>query len=90
VGSGSFRTDWLEAGIGGDLSTTLKQGLKCGVLESKFGRRPGPLDRSRMGWSCLCLGYKRDVYFSRHLVKLHWFVNRHFYVTVRLGYDLAP
>ena len=22
---------------------------------------PGPLDRSGMGWSCLCLGYKRGV-----------------------------
>jgi hypothetical protein len=63
VGSGSFRTDWLEAGIGGGLSTTLRPGLKCGGLESKFGRGPGTLDRSGMGWSRLCLGYKRGVCF---------------------------
>ena len=24
----------------------------------KFGWGPGPRDRSGMGWSCLCLGYK--------------------------------
>jgi hypothetical protein len=31
MGSGSFRTDWLEAGMGGGLSTILRPGLKCGV-----------------------------------------------------------
>jgi hypothetical protein len=64
MGSGSFRTDWLEAGKGGGLSTTLRRGLKCGGLESKFRRRPGPLDGSGMGWSRLCLGYKRGVCFE--------------------------
>jgi hypothetical protein len=54
----------LEAGKGGGLSTALRPGLKCGGLESKFGRGPGPLDRSEMSWSCLCLGYKRDVCFG--------------------------
>ena len=43
VGSSSFRTDWLEAGKGGGLSTILRPGLKCGGLESKFGRGPRPL-----------------------------------------------
>jgi hypothetical protein len=63
MGSGSFQTNWLEAGIGGGLSTALRPGLKRGGLESKFGRRPRPLDRSGMGWSCLCLGYKQGVHF---------------------------
>ena len=40
VGFGSFWTDWLEAGKGGGLSTTLRPGLKCGGLESKFGQGP--------------------------------------------------
>ena len=42
----------------------LRPGLKCGGLESKFGRGPGAHDRSGMGWSCLCLGYKKGVYFG--------------------------
>jgi hypothetical protein len=63
IGPGSFRTDWLEAVIGGGLSTTLRPGLKCGGLESKFGREPGTRDRSRTDWSRLCLGCKWGVYF---------------------------
>ena len=51
-------------GDGRGLSTTLSPGLRCGGLESKFGRGPGPLDRRVMAWSCLCLGYKRDVCFG--------------------------
>jgi hypothetical protein len=90
VDSGSFQIDWLEARIGGGISTTLRPDLKGGGLESKFGQGPRPLDRSGMGWYCLCLGYKRDVCFLGYLARLHWFVNRHFYVTVWLGYDLAP
>ena len=64
VGSSSFRTDWLEVGKGGGLSTMLRPGLKCGDLESKFGWGPGPRDRSGMGGSCLCLGHKRGVCFG--------------------------
>jgi hypothetical protein len=64
MGSGSFRTDWLGAGKGGGLSTTLRPGHKCGGLESKFRQGPGPLDRSGIGWSCLCLGYKWGVCFG--------------------------
>jgi hypothetical protein len=63
MGSGSFWTDWLEAGIGGGLSMTLRTGLKCGGLESNFGRGPRTHDRSGTGWSRLCLGCKRGVYF---------------------------
>ena len=32
VGSSSFWTDWLEAGTGGGLSTTLRPSLTCGGL----------------------------------------------------------
>ena len=63
MGSGSFWTGWLKAGKGGGLSTILRSSLKCGGLEFKFGRGPGPLDRSGVGWSRLCLGYKRGVCF---------------------------
>ena len=49
---------------GGGLSTTLSLGLRSGGLESKFGRGPRPLDRRVVGWSCLCLGYKRVVCFG--------------------------
>jgi hypothetical protein len=64
MGSSSFRIDWLEARIGGGLSTTLRSGLKCGGLESKFRRGPGTFNRSGTGWSCLCLGCKHGVCFS--------------------------
>ena len=64
IASGSFRTDLLEAGKGGGLSTILRPGLKCGGLKSKFGRGPRPLDRSGMCWSYLCLGYKWGVCFG--------------------------
>ena len=64
VGSGSFWTNWLKEGKDGGLSTILRPGLKCGGLESKLGRRPRPHDRSGMGWSCLCLGYKQGMCFG--------------------------
>ena len=64
VGSGSLRTDWLEVGKGGGLSTVLRLGLKCGGLESKFRQGPRPYDRSGMVWSCLCLGYKQGMCFG--------------------------
>ena len=54
----------IGGGDGGGLSTILSLGLRCGGLESMFGRGPGPLDRRVMGWSCLCLGYKWGVYFG--------------------------
>ena len=63
VGSISFWTDLLEVGKGGGQSTMLKPGLKCGGLESKFGRGPRPCDRRVVDWSCLCLGYKRGMCF---------------------------
>jgi hypothetical protein len=49
--------------MGGGLRTTLRSGLKCGGLESKFGQGPGTRDRSEMDWSHLCLECKRDVCF---------------------------
>ena len=58
-----FSDRLIRGGDGGGLSATLSLGLRSGDLESKFGWGPGPLDRRVMGWSCLCLGYKRDVCF---------------------------
>ena len=49
-------------GIGGPC-TALSLGLRGGGLESQFGQGPGPHDRRVVGWSCLCLGYKQDMYF---------------------------
>ena len=54
----------IGGGDGGGLSSALSLRLRSGGLESKFGRGPGSLDRRVVGWSCLCLGYKRDVYFG--------------------------
>ena len=54
----------IGGGDGGGLSTTLSLRLRCGGLESKFGRGPGPLDRRVVGWSCLCLGYKWGMCFG--------------------------
>ena len=88
VGFDSFRTDWLEAGKGGGLSTILRSGLKCGGLESKFGRGPGPRDRSGMGWFCLYLGVQTGCVLG-YPAGIHWFTNHHFFETVRLGYGLA-
>ena len=56
-----FRLIGGEDGKG--LNTTLSSGLRCGGLESKFGRGLGPRDRRVVGWSYLCLGYKRGVCF---------------------------
>ena len=54
----------IGGGDGGGLSTALSLGFRSGGLESKFGRGPGPLDRRMVGWSYLCLGYKRGVCFG--------------------------
>ena len=70
-----FSDRLIGGGDGGGLSTTLSPGLRCGGLESKFGRGPRPLDRRVVGWSCLCLGYKRGVCF-RAPSWAHWFMNR--------------
>ena len=89
AGSGSFRTYWLEAGKGGR-STILKPGLKCGGLESKFGRGPRPRDRSGMGWSYLWLGYKWGVCFGVSSYDTLVHESPFFCETVRLGYGLVP
>ena len=61
--SGSFRTDclggfWVRRSLNSTKSKTHGRGL-----ESQFGRGPRPHDRRVVGWSCLCLGYKRSVCF---------------------------
>ena len=71
----------------GGLSTTLSTGLKSGGLESKFGQGPGPLDRRVVGWSCLCLGYKRGMCFG--IPSWNTLVHEPPCDTVRLGYGLA-
>ena len=53
----------IGGGDGGGPCTALSSGLRSEGLESKFGRRPGPHDRRVMGWSCLCLEYKRGMCF---------------------------
>ena len=62
-GSGFFRTDCLGGFWVGGPSTALSPGLRSGGLESKFGRGPGPRNRRVVGWSCLCLWYKRGMCF---------------------------
>ena len=54
----------IGGGDGGGPCTALSLGLRSGGLESKFGRGPRPHDRRVMGWSCLCLGYKRGMCFE--------------------------
>ena len=54
----------IGGGDGGGPCTALSPGLRSEGLESKFGRRPRPHNRRVMGWSCLCLGYKRGVCFQ--------------------------
>ena len=66
----SYRGFWLFSdrliggGDGGGPCTALSLGLRGGGLESKFGRGPRPYYRRVMGWSRLCLGYKRGVCFG--------------------------
>jgi hypothetical protein len=59
-----FSDRLIGAGKDGGLSTTLRPGLKCGGLESKFRQGSGPLDKSGIGWSYLCLGYKWGMCFG--------------------------
>ena len=73
--------------LGGSPSTALSLGLRDGGLESKFGRGPGPRDRSGMGWSCLCLEYKWGMCFG--VPSWDTLVCKSPCNTVRLGYDLA-
>ena len=54
----------IGGGDGGGLSTALSPRLRSEGLESKFGRGPRPHDRRVVGWSYLCLGYKRGMYFG--------------------------
>ena len=61
--SSPFLDRLIEGGDGGGLSTALSPGLRSGGLESKFGWGPRPHDRRVVGWSCLCLGYKRGMCF---------------------------
>ena len=79
----------MEAGKGGGLSTILILGLKCGGLESKFGRRPGPV--TGVEWvGLVCAWGTNEACVLRYPAGIHWFMNRCFRETVRLSYGLAP
>ena len=58
-----FSDRLIGGGDGGGSCSTLSLGLRTGGLDSKFGWRPRPHDRRVMGWSYLCLGYKRGMCF---------------------------
>ena len=88
MGSDSFSNRLIGGGDGGGLSTALSLGLRSWSLESKFGRGPEPLDRWVVGWSCLCLGYKRDVCFG--VPSWATLVRESPGNPVRLVYNLAP
>ena len=70
-----FSNRQIRGGDGGGLSTTLSSGLRCGGLESKFRRRPRPLDMRVVSWFCLCLGHKRCMCFGVPSWA-YWFANR--------------
>ena len=75
-------------GDDGGACTALSPGLRSGGLESKFGWGPRPRDRRVMGWSCLCLGYKRGVCFRG--TQLGTLIRESLRNLVRLVYGLAP
>ena len=70
------RLSWwfVSFGLGGPC-TAQSSGLRGEGLESQCGRRPGSRERRVVGWSYLCLGYKRGVCFQGTQLG-HWFVNR--------------
>ena len=76
-------------GKGGGLSTLLIPGLKCGGLESKFGRDLDPV--VGVEWvGLVCAWGTNEACVLGYPVGIHWFVNRCFRGMVRLGYGLAP
>ena len=82
----SESTDWRRGG--GGPCTALSLGLRSGGLESKFGWGPGTLDRRVVGWSCLCLEYKRGVCFG--VPNWATLIHESQCNTIRLVYDQAP
>ena len=66
----SYRVFWLfldrliGGGDGGGLSIALSPGLRSGAWSPSLDGDLGPRDMRVMGWSCLCLGYKRGVCFG--------------------------
>ena len=87
-GSGSFldRLSGFYFGGGGHC-TALSPGLRGEGLESMFGRGLGPHGRRVLGWSCLCLGYKRSMCFWG--TQLGTLIRESSGDPVRLVYDLA-
>ena len=76
-------------GKGGGLSTILRPGLKCGAWSPSLN---GDLDPVT-GVKCVglvCAWGATGACVLGYPGRIHWFVNRRFYETVRLGYGLAP
>ena len=68
-------------GKGGGLSTILRLGLKCGGLESKFGRDLDPV--TRVKWvGLVCAWGTNGTCVLWYLAGIYWFVNHHFRETV--------
>ena len=63
MGSGSFWTDWLEAGKGGGLSTILRPGLKCGAWSLSLDEDLDPSTGVKWVGLVYAWGYKRCVCF---------------------------
>ena len=82
-----FSARLIGGGDGGGLSTALSPRLSGG-LESKFRRGPRPRGWRVMGWSCLCLGYKRGVCFRG--TQLGALIHKSSSNPVRLVWGLAP
>ena len=81
VGSGFFRTDWLEAEKGGGLSTILRPGLKCGAWSPSLDEDLNP--STRVEWfGLVCARGTNVVCVSGYPAGIHWFMNRRFYETV--------
>jgi hypothetical protein len=75
--------------VGGGLSTTLRPGLKCGSLESKFGRGLEPVTGvERVGLACAWDASETCVFRGTQLGTL--IRESLFLREVRLDYDLAP
>ena len=82
-----FSDQLIGGGDGGGLSTALSLGFRSGGLEFKFGRGSRPRDRRVTGWSCLCLGYKRGVFFGYPAGHIDSRITGD---PVRLVYNVAP
>ena len=74
---------------GGGLSTILRPGLEYGAWSPSLDGDLDPV--TGVEWvGLLCVWGTSGACALRYPVGIHWFTNRHFRETVRLGYGLAP